>query len=125
MGLRQEFFCALTGPLGGLCLLPFLRWIPRIAICAGVQSLYNLLPVYPLDGGRALRCIVLRYLPADKAAYLLIWTSRIFLSGILLLGLLAAVKYHLGLLPLVVAIILCIRSKNRKIPCKEEQLQVQ
>lgn len=125
MNLRQEFFCALAGPLGGLCLLLFLRWIPRIGICAGVQSLYNLLPVYPLDGGRALSCLARRYLPPEGAALLLKWTARVCLGGILLLGLLAAVRYHLGLLPLLLAIILCIRSKNRKIPCKEEQLKVQ
>ena len=115
MGLRQEFFCSLAGPLGGLCLLLFLRWIPRIAICAGVQSLFNLLPVYPLDGGRALSCIARRFLPPDSAALLLKWTARVCLGGILVLGLLAALRYQLGLLPLLLAIVLCIRSKKEKL----------
>lgn len=114
MGLRQEFFCALAGPLGGLCLLLLIRWIPRIAICAGVQSLFNLLPVYPLDGGRALRCLARHYLPPESAESLLKWTARLCLGGILLLSLLAALRYHLGLLPLLLGIILCIRSKKEK-----------
>ena len=122
MNLRQEFFCALAGPLGGLCLLLFLRWIPRIAICGAVQSLFNLLPIYPLDGGRALGCIANRFLPPHRAASLLTWTARICLCGIVLLGLLATLRYHLGLLPLLLAIILWIRSKKRKIPCKPLQL---
>lgn len=115
MGLRQEFLCALAGPLGGLFLLLFIRHIPRIAICAGVQSLFNLLPVYPLDGGRALRCLAQRYLPPDGAALLLKWTARLCLGGIVVLGLLAAIRYHLGLLPLLLAIILCIRTKKEKL----------
>lgn len=115
MRLRQEFFCALAGPLGCLVLLLFIRHIPRIAICAGAQSLFNLLPVYPLDGGRALRCLARRYLPPEGAALLLKWMARLCLGGILVLGLLAAIRYHLGLLPILVAIILCIRSKKEKL----------
>ena len=47
---------ALAGPACGLVLLFFWRWIPKISFCGLVQSLFNLLPFYPLDGGRALRC---------------------------------------------------------------------
>ena len=118
MSLRQEFFCALAGPLGGLVLLLFLRHIPRIAICAGVQSFFNLLPIYPLDGGRALRCITRKYFPQEVAENLLLWVNRICLGGIFLLALLAAIRYHLGLFPLLLTIILCIRSKKQKLLAK-------
>ena len=114
MGLRQEFFCALAGPLGGLFLLLFLRQIPRIAICAAAQSLFNLLPLYPLDGGRAVRCLALHFLPAKNAQNLLKWVARLCLGGIFILSLLATLYYHLGILPLLLAFGLCIRSKNEK-----------
>ena len=115
MGLRQEFFCALAGPMGGLVLLLFLRWIPRIAICAAAQSLFNLLPVYPLDGGRALSCIARKFLSPERAAIMLKWVTRLCLGGIILLGLLSAIRYHLGLLPLLLAIVLSLRAKREKL----------
>lgn len=53
-----ECICALAGPVGGLAALLLLRVSPEIALCAMLQSLYNLLPVYPLDGGRALKNLI-------------------------------------------------------------------
>ena len=48
----------LMGPFGGIILMSARRYIPTIATCAFLQSMYNLLPIYPLDGG----CIVLAIL---------------------------------------------------------------
>ena len=52
---KTGILCTLAGPAAGGMLLLFFRWLPRTAVCGVVQSLYNLIPVYPLDGGRALR----------------------------------------------------------------------
>lgn len=49
------FFCALAGPLSGLMLCLFWRWLPRTAFLALCHSIFNLLPIYPLDGGRAIQ----------------------------------------------------------------------
>ncbi len=58
MSTVRELFCVLAGPIGGILLSLFFRWIPRVAICAVFQSAFNLLPIYPLDGGRAVGCMV-------------------------------------------------------------------
>ena len=54
----RELLCILAGPLGSLCLVLLCRFLPEIAVCALLQSAYNLLPLPYLDGGRALRCIL-------------------------------------------------------------------
>lgn len=57
MSAGKTLICVLAGPIGSLLLMLFVRWIPRIALCALAQGIYNLLPIYPLDGGRAIRCV--------------------------------------------------------------------
>ena len=47
--------CALAGPLAGGILIFLYPSAPKISFCALIQSVFNLLPVYPLDGGLALR----------------------------------------------------------------------
>ena len=107
----RELICALAGPIGGLSLLLFARWIPRIAICAGVQSLYNLLPVYPLDGGRAIRCGAAILSPKRGEAFctVLEWCCLI---GLFLLALYACIWLKLGLIPVAFAATLFLKRKN-------------
>jgi membrane-associated protease RseP (regulator of RpoE activity) len=55
---RQEFIASLAGPVGGLLLMQTAQWFPRLAVCGFFHSAVNLIPLYPLDGGRALRCVL-------------------------------------------------------------------
>lgn len=54
----QGLISTLAGPCGAILLVFFFRSIPRTALCALIQSAYHLLPVVPLDGGRALDHLV-------------------------------------------------------------------
>lgn len=103
-GLRpgQELFCALAGPGAGLLLLAFGKLLPVTALVALCHSLYNLLPIYPLDGGRALRCALA---PLGEQAWT--WTRAVGLGTALflaVLGIYATLGRHWGPLPLLAGV---------------------
>ncbi len=79
LGTKQECLCALAGPVSGILLLLAARLFPKVALCALAQSAFNLLPIYPLDGGRAVKCIACILFPNSPQA-------RRFLQWLLPLG---------------------------------------
>ena len=57
MSPGQELICAAAGPVFSFMLLFAAGWIPVAPLIGMVQGLFNLLPIYPLDGGRMLRSV--------------------------------------------------------------------
>ena len=49
--------CALAGPAAGALTIFAWRFFPKLALAGLVQTVFNLLPIYPLDGGRVARNI--------------------------------------------------------------------
>lgn len=121
----RELICALAGPLGGCLLLLFARIMPLIALCALAQTLYNLLPVYPLDGGRALRCAHDLLRPLGDGDLFCRRINRLCLGVLTGLGLWAAATLELGTAALLPAILLLGKVFPRKRPCKTGPLRLQ
>lgn len=111
---KETVICALAGPIGGLILLLFSEYFPKLGLCALLQSAFNLLPVYPLDGGRALRSIVCLLFP-DRIAKNICNGVEAFLIILMLLGI---SFLNLGIFPVVIVVLIICKIKKIKIPCK-------
>lgn len=111
MSRSKELFCALAGPLGSLSLLLFAKWLPRVSICAAMQSMYNLLPVYPLDGGRALECALAICLPPPVTERICRIVEICCKVAIAILAMYGCFRLHLGVFPLLLAAVLLVRIK--------------
>jgi membrane-associated protease RseP (regulator of RpoE activity) len=62
-------------------------WLHYAAACNACLALFNLLPIFPLDGGRFLGSIVLRIAPRLQQSR---WTDRFLIPQLVLLCILAA-----------------------------------
>lgn len=112
----QSAFCSLAGPMGGLFLLLFADTFPRLAICALIQTVYNLLPVCPLDGGRMIRSFLSAFC-SDQIVNNICQIIEISVFVIMSVFTLSMI-WKLGILPLIFMLFFLLRTKKIKIPCK-------
>jgi len=89
----QEFLTALAGPLvsfalsvAGFCALYFLQienhWLFIAILYLAWLNLmlggFNLLPGFPMDGGRIFRSVLRLFLSRPKATFVAMWVGRVF-----------------------------------------------
>lgn len=118
MPLRESVICTLAGPAGSLLLIFFSKKIPVLAICGWIQGIFNLLPLYPLDGGRVLYMLLSAYCPENLHG-IMGAIEMIVLAVILIIlyGITRSVA-----LPVMVAILIFAK---RKFSCKDSIMAVQ
>ncbi len=113
LSLHEELFCAVAGPTGSLILFLCYPWVPKIALCAGIQGIFNLLPIYPLDGGRVFRAFVYICFPAG-AVTICRWTECFLILGIMLFAAYTSLHYKLGVVPVILASMFLFRGGMEK-----------
>lgn len=104
--------CAMAGPVGGLLLLVFLRIAPRLALCGLIQSLYNLLPLSHLDGGRALYGIFISLFQPETAEQISVLIERVMIFALVIVAVYAFVVLRLGIIPVIFVSVLLFRNKK-------------
>lgn len=108
----RELLSTMAGPISSLLLLFIRRWFPELALCGLVHGLFNLLPIFPLDGGRILMCIM-QLMKIESSHF--VWIQRGILLALITATLWLQYRLHAGLIlliPLCVIIIKNIKIKN-------------
>ena len=113
MTRMQELFCAAAGPAASLLLFCLVRRFPVLGFCGLVQGLFNLLPVYPMDGGR-----ILRSLAGERTSKIVSGITALSLAG---MGLMMSFLQNMGPLPAFFGLILL---SKQNIACKSGKLTV-
>lgn len=121
----QELVCAIAGPISGFLLIFTAKYYPALAICGCVQSLYNLLPLFPMDGGRALRSVLHLLFRPPFAVKVFNVLQKIFLGILAVLTLYMSFKLVLGPMPLLFLFLLLLKNGAIKFPCNAGTKAVQ
>jgi len=135
---RHEFFIAITGPsfnilFAAIFFYPLYRilgpsvlfkpslqtWPQTIAYAFWINpslALFNLLPAFPMDGGRILRAFLARRLSFRRATRIAVGTGSFFA---LLFGFIGIAYGHIMLIVIAVFIYLAASSEELQVELKE------
>ena len=107
----QELICAAAGPVASAILgLVLLRKRTAAALISFGLAAVNLLPLYPLDGGRILRSILFLCCGAERAERIVHWTTIAVCLVLMLLACWGTIVLQAGVWPIFAALVLLWRA---------------
>lgn len=108
----HQLVCIAAGPLGSLLLLALYPVFPKLAVCGLLHCVYNLLPVFDLDGRNMLNCILTAIFQEHRAGRILHWVEAVVVGMILGLGGYAILFWKDKILWGIVVGIICLKYKK-------------
>lgn len=99
----RELICVIAGPVGSIMLIAVAPRLPRTAICGFIHGIYNLIPLFPLDGGRVIRNVFYSFLSPPLAHKVFLWSQRVV--SVFILVATAILTLRLGVVPLVLGLL--------------------
>ena len=114
---NQEIICAIAGPLGGLllCFLTITHF-PLLGLLSLAHSVYNMIPLFPLDGGRVLHGLI-RFTGHKKHKRLITRIDKFVSVALLVTAGYCTFRLSLGFLPIIIAISMIFKNKKAKGTC--------
>lgn len=113
----RELLAAAAGPaVNAVCTLAFLHAWPRFALVNLLLLFYNLLPLYPLDGGRILRAALHLLLPDNAAVLVEKILAAVVLAAITAAACCLTCVWHAGLWPVILCALLLLRVTGTVFP---------
>jgi len=111
----KEFLCAAAGPLSSLLLgFATMNDFPQLAVISFFLGAINLFPIYPMDGGRMLRSILLMHFTLQKTDRIMQISCFVFACLLMLLTCWIAVQMQMGIWPIFLMLFFLLRIQWRE-----------